>query len=106
MIYFSKNLSILRSKKKMTLAQLSKELDLSISQWSNYEQGISFPKFKDLIKISEYFNISETDLIHSDLINKTLENEKNDIEKLKDEIIEIQRKIINSLEDKITYLSN
>lgn len=74
MIFFQKNISLLRTKKSMTLSQITKELGFSASQWSNYEQGVSFPKFLDLIKIANYFEISETDLIHTELVI-TNENE-------------------------------
>jgi transcriptional regulator with XRE-family HTH domain len=67
MIYFQKNLSFLRSKKKLTLNKIASELVFSASQWNNYELGFSFPKFLDLIKISKYFEISESTLIHTDI---------------------------------------
>lgn len=109
MITFRKNLSYLRSKKSMKLSVIGKEMGFSASQWSNYEQGISFPKFLDLIKIAKYFGVSETDLIHNDLqrnfINANLEISTNL------EIVEIietiknQNKLIKIQELKIDELS-
>jgi transcriptional regulator with XRE-family HTH domain len=103
MIYFQKNLSFLRSKKKLTLKKIASELSFTASQWNNYELGFSFPKFLDLIKISKYFEISESTLIHTDiqsnLIETTEESEMN-----KESIILLQNKIIQMQDDKIKDL--
>lgn len=105
MILFSKNLSFLRTKKSMTLSQITKDLGFSISQWSNYEQGISYPKFLDLIKISSYFRVSETELIHIDLEYYNIENLNSaKVKDLKENIIELQKKIIEDKTEKINNL--
>lgn len=109
MIYFQKNLSYLRSQKKLTLNKIAFELGFTASQWNNYELGFSFPKFLDLIKISKYLNISETDLIHVDLelkniIELNLLSKKNDDENSKLELIKIQQKLIGIQEEKIENL--
>ncbi len=110
MIFFQKNLSRLRADKSMTLSQIAKDLDFSSSQWSNYEQGISYPKFLDLIKISKYFNVSESDLIHTDLeYTKLFElnhgSNTNEIENNNSELVITQRKLILILEEKIEKLN-
>ena len=112
MIYFRKNLLYLRAKKSMTLNQIANEIGFTASQWNNYELGNSFPKFLDLIKISKYFNISETDLIHIDLqsigmfeINSGLENQE-DINLLQNKLIKMQEEKINRLEMEIQQLKN
>ncbi len=111
MIFFQKNLSRLRAEKSMTLSQIAMDLNFSASQWSNYEQGISFPKFLDLIKISKYFNVSETDLIHTDLeyskiveTNRDLHLEDTNINDK--ELIRTQKKLISFLEDRIDILNH
>lgn len=109
MIYFKKNLHFLRLKKGMFLKDIAKDAGFTTSQWNNYELGFSVPKFLDLIKISEYFNIAETDLIHVDLEfkNKTelnhSENQKED-EYSKLELINVQNKLIKIQEEKIDEL--
>src|SRR5690554_1250231 len=70
MIYFKENLAHLRKTKGCTLDEIADITGFSRSQWNNYELGISYPKFLDLIKISEYFNVSESDLIHKNLSNE------------------------------------
>jgi transcriptional regulator with XRE-family HTH domain len=108
MILFQKNISLLRTKKSMTLSQITKELGFSASQWSNYEQGVSFPKFLDLIKIANYFEISETDLIHTELAISYESKIKNDESVTKNplsqDIIELQNKLILVQEEKIKDL--
>lgn len=105
MIRFNSNLIFLRNNKRLTLQQLSKDLGFTTSQWSNYENGRSYPKFLDLIKISKYFNISETDLIHKDLQIDFFSN-KDLNPKSTNEIIELQYKIIRLQEEKIIELTN
>jgi transcriptional regulator with XRE-family HTH domain len=102
MNYFKKNIHFIRSKKELTLKEMSLKIGFTASQWNNYELGYSFPKFLDLIKISKYFGISESDLIHKDLerIEQTSLNE----EKNQDEIILLQSKIIKMQEEKINDL--
>ena len=102
MIHFQKNLFFLRSEKTMTLKEITKEIGFTPSQWNNYELGLSYPKFLDLIKISKYFEISESDLIHKDLeINCIISLE---VKKNQDEIISLQKKIIKMQEEKINIL--
>lgn len=102
MIYFKKNMYYLRRKKAMTLKEISLEMGFSTSQWNNYELGFSFPKFLDLIKISEYFDITESELIHVDLESNELNAQKE--EKNLDKIILLQNKIIKIQEEKINEL--
>lgn len=106
MIYFKKNLAFLRLKKGMTIAKISKEIGFSASQWNNYELGISFPKFLDFIKISKYFDVSESDLIHKDLeVDKTTEIQlEKDVILLQNKVIELQDEKINILEQEISKL--
>ena len=130
MVFFNKNISFLRKKKKLTIAVLSSEIGFSTSQWNNYELGISYPKFLDLIKISKYFDVLESDLIHKNIeLDKDFSNEtpKNkdkteavleilnlsqyqqilnmqaSIIKDKEVIIEIQTKLIAKLEKETDY---
>lgn len=103
MIYFKKNLSFLRSQKDMTLKELSENIGFTTSQWNNYELGLSYPKFLDLIKISRYFEVSETDLIHCDLQVSTILKEKQS-EKNITYTLKIQNKLIKIQEQKIIDL--
>lgn len=68
-LFFGRNLKFLRLKNDLTLEQIAAITGFSRSQWNNYECEISFPKFLDLIKISKYFGVEETNLIHTDLEN-------------------------------------
>ena len=109
MIYFKENMFYLRKKKTMTIKELSIDIGFSTSQWNNYELGLSFPKFLDLIKISKYFEISESDLIHVDLklnelISKKEEEDYENIVMLQNKLIKIQDEKINKLENDITLL--
>lgn len=65
--FFGENLRTLRKLKDMKLSEIADFTGFSQSQWNNWELGNAFPKFLDLVHISELFGISESDLIHSDL---------------------------------------
>lgn len=108
MIYFQDNLSYLRSEKKLTLAMIYSQLGFTPSQWNNYEQGRSYPKFLDLIKIAAYFEVSESEIIHTELSKIKLLNKNSEItrhcEELSCAMIEIQNKLIQVQEDKIQAL--
>lgn len=109
---FSNNLIFLRKKKGCTLDEIATKTGFSRSQWNNYELGSSYPKFLDFIKISKYFDISETDLIHKDLEKNGFEAiEKvpvvvidTDMVATQKELIQLQREKIKGLENEISQL--
>lgn len=103
MIYFGKNLAYLRAKKGLTLEAMSDLVGFGRSQWNNYEKETSFPKFLDLIEISKYFDISETDLIHKNLeidIPSTIVKET----KIEESQFDLQNKLISMQEKEIARL--
>jgi transcriptional regulator with XRE-family HTH domain len=67
-LLFSKNLKYLRENKGLKQHEMLTAIGFKQSTWNGYETGKSFPNFKDLIKLSHYFGIPETDLIHNDLV--------------------------------------
>lgn len=78
--YLGKNLLYLRINKGLKQAQMYNELGIKASTWGMYEIDKSQPNLDVLISISKYFDVSETDLLHSDL-----EANANLIEKNKDD---------------------
>ena len=80
-IFFGKNLKYLRKINGLNQDAMLDTIGFKGSTWSGYEIEKSFPKFEDLIRISEYFGISEGDLINMDLSNVevtgNLANKKN-----------------------------
>ena len=67
MNYFAKNISILRKSFKVTQVEISAALGLKRNTWSNYENGASEPSFDGAIKIANYFDITLTELLETDL---------------------------------------
>ncbi len=43
------------------------QLDIKRTTWLGYEKGKSQPYLKELIRISDFFGITETDLLHTDI---------------------------------------
>ena len=74
--FFAKNVKALRIDKDKTQAEIAADIGFKQTQWSSYETGASTPVLKDLIKIIDYFGISSTDLLETDLENVHL-NEPN-----------------------------
>lgn len=64
---FAKNVKFLREIKGWKQSEMLDKSGFSPTTWNNYEKGKSKPHFDDLIKISKLFEVSETDLIHTDL---------------------------------------
>ncbi len=87
MIYFSVNLQYIRKLKKINQSYIANEIGVKSTSISNYEQGISFPDYDKLIKISKILGVSIDDLLTEDISkkneypfkdNKQYENLKNE----------------------------
>jgi len=70
---FSNNLKLLRKRLRLKQDQV---LDIKPSTWSNYEQGSSTPVIKDLIRICQFFGISETQVLHNPHLIEDIESGK------------------------------
>ena len=81
MIYFSKNLKYLRELRGLKQSEIPDYTRFSQTAWNNYEKGVSKPKFDDLIEISNFFGVSESDLIHLDLEKGNLIEKREGVEK-------------------------
>lgn len=80
---FSRNVKFLREKKGLKQSEMQEQCGFPRSTWNNYETGKSKPGLEDLIKISQYFGVSESQLLHTEIDNAHL-SEKN-IQPLKQE---------------------
>ena len=60
---FSAGLKQLRKEKGKTLKEVSAEIGVSLSAYSNYEQGIREPSYEILKKICAYFDVSSDYLL-------------------------------------------
>jgi len=61
-MHFAENLKFLRSRRNKSQADLAVELEITRTTLSGYEKNVQ-PPFRNLIKISEYFNVSLDALI-------------------------------------------
>ncbi len=69
---FAENIKHLREVRKLKQSEMLAECGFKQPTWSGYEQGLTFPNVQDLIKISEYFRVLESDLIHTDISESNL----------------------------------
>ena len=60
---FSKNLIALRTKNKLSQADLATKLGITRQTIANYENGIRDPDLINIVNISVFFNCSIDDLI-------------------------------------------
>ncbi len=65
-MYFAENLKFMRTRRKKSQTELAAELEITRTTLSGYEKNVQ-PPFRNLIKISEYFNISLDALIRYNL---------------------------------------
>lgn len=72
MKYLAGNLKWLREQRGLRQSNIPGSVGFKSSTWNNYERGVSKPGLDDLIKISKYFGVSETELLHVDLSEKKI----------------------------------
>lgn len=62
-IYLSSNLKLLRKNKKKSQEEVAKELGLTRSSYSGYENGVAEPGLENLIKLSKYYRVPMDDML-------------------------------------------
>ncbi len=65
--FFGENLKKLRESDGLKQSEMLATVGFPQSTWNNYERNKSMPNLADLIKISQYFGVLESDLLHADL---------------------------------------
>lgn len=55
---FPKRLTEVRKEQKKTQDEMAVLMDISRPSYTQYETGVSFPKFENLMKIAEILNVS------------------------------------------------
>lgn len=70
MDFFAANIKHLRLHRRLKQHDFV-ELGFSRTQWNNYEKYVSRPKVDDIVKIANFFGVTETELLHTDLIRKS-----------------------------------
>lgn len=65
--YFAKNIKYLRNLKGLKQGEVCAMVGFSTSTWSEYEHGWSKPRFDDLIKIFDFFEVTASELLEMDL---------------------------------------
>jgi toxin-antitoxin system, antitoxin component, xre family len=88
---FKDVLKNLRIEKGLLQKEVAEKLDISLSAYSKYEQGISTPTLENLYKIGNFFDVK---------INTFLNLSENEEEKKLKEKIEVLQKRIESLNNK------
>lgn len=66
-LFFGKNLKFLRHKIEAKQSEMLNRIGFKRTTWNGYEHQKSFPKFEDLLKIADYFDISLDELVFEDL---------------------------------------
>jgi transcriptional regulator with XRE-family HTH domain len=66
-LLFSENVKILRENEGLKQANMLDIIGFPRSTWNNYERGASMPNVEDLIKISHFFGVLESDLLHTEV---------------------------------------
>jgi transcriptional regulator with XRE-family HTH domain len=61
-----KKLKLLRAKKGLTQSQVADKLNISRGRYNSWENDIAFPRFEQLNDLSDFYNVSLTDLVGKD----------------------------------------
>lgn len=64
---FAKNIRYLRKKYELTQKELADRVGLKSATVSKWESGANKPRFKEMQLLTQIFNVTENDLIHTDL---------------------------------------
>lgn len=104
---FNINLKYLREQQEWSALQVSKKLDLAWATYSAYETA-TWPRPETLVKISEMYNVTIDDLVKknlqtspkTELNNNSRIQDLTDIIKSKDEIIALQKELLQELKNK------
>ncbi len=67
-IFFNKNIAHLRKLDGLKQADMVATIGFKQSTWGMYESGASTPALDDFIKISVFFGILESDLLHTEIL--------------------------------------
>jgi transcriptional regulator with XRE-family HTH domain len=70
-MYFSKNINELLASKRMRVADLAREINLTPQQVGRYVSGASQPKMEGLVQLGQLFDVAIDDLILVDLSKST-----------------------------------
>lgn len=108
MTTFSERLTNLRKDKKLGKTKLAEQLNISLSEYDNYENGISYPENETLAQMAKLLNTSTYYLTGKASISSLSEKEQSDIEYSLDHAISFDnrpmddhdRKIIRNLLEK------
>jgi transcriptional regulator with XRE-family HTH domain len=65
--YLAKNLKWLRERRGIKQSEIEAYIGFKSTTWNNYEKGVSKPGLDDLVKMSKYFGVTETQLLHKDV---------------------------------------
>jgi transcriptional regulator with XRE-family HTH domain len=104
---FNINLKYLREQQEWSALQVSKKLDIAWATYSAYETA-TWPRPETLVKISEIYNVTIDDLVKknlqtspkTELNNNSRIQDLTDIIKSKDEIIALQKELLQELKNK------
>jgi transcriptional regulator with XRE-family HTH domain len=60
------NLYILRCARGLSLKEIAKQIDIGGTRWEQLECRVGYPTIDELMKISEFFNVSIDDILYKD----------------------------------------
>ncbi|MFO8234372.1 MAG: LexA family transcriptional regulator [Bacteroidales bacterium] len=66
-MHFSKNIKLLRKRKKKTQNEIARAINIKRSTYSGYENEVAQPGMEALISLSNYFNVAIDKLLKADL---------------------------------------
>ncbi|MEN7549296.1 helix-turn-helix transcriptional regulator [Rapidithrix thailandica] len=120
MDYFSTNIKYLRKTKRFSTKEMGDELGISSGAVSAYENDKNIPSLTVVLKYCEYFNVEIEDIVHKDIyrdkpsvkqhinninqLSKNLENDKDEVIKNQNMLINILQERLKTFEDKVKTL--
>lgn len=75
MIHLAKNLLFLRQQNNLSQAEVCASLGFKRNTWSNWENNIAVPDIETIVQISDYFKVNISDIILTDLSERSSDND-------------------------------
>ena len=102
------NLKLLRNRKKKSQEEVAKELGLTRSSYSGYENNVAQPNLESLVLFSDYYKVSIDDLVRNDF-SKYKETEWSRIEEginadVKGQKLRVLTSMVNSKNEELIEL--
>ena len=101
MIRLNENIKWLRKRQHLTQEEIAKKIGVAKTTYASWEQGARSPKFKDALKIADYFGVDIDELLTG---NVMLPDDKIELNETETELIRTFRKLDDNQQNAVIVM--